>query len=149
MRGLRLWAMFEASTLFARTWFAREITLERVRRAIASGSVVIRIASGYFTVRGWGLIRTETQGKRLLLLVGLDDPDRESARAALVREILHDLATGIDSDRRGSVQDLLHRLRAGEAIMVDARSLDHHAKLYLVDESIAIVTSANATELVP
>jgi phosphatidylserine/phosphatidylglycerophosphate/cardiolipin synthase-like enzyme len=58
---------------------------------------------------------------------------------------MRDLATGLDRDRRSAVDDLVRRMRAGQAHIVDARAMNHHAKLYLVDNSIAIITSANTT----
>lgn len=38
------------------------------------------------------------------------------------------------------------RTEAGQVRMVDARALDHHAMLYIVDYSVAIVASANTTD---
>jgi phosphatidylserine/phosphatidylglycerophosphate/cardiolipin synthase-like enzyme len=128
-----------------RTWFAKKITLDHVRRAFESGAYSIRIACGFFTLRGWGLVRTATTGKQVFILVGIDEPGEERARMALVRDIMRDLATGLARDRRAAVHDFVQRVRAGEARIVDARAMDHHAKLYLVDRSIAIITSANTT----
>jgi Helicase conserved C-terminal domain/PLD-like domain/Type III restriction enzyme, res subunit len=128
-----------------RTWFDRKITLDHVRRAFASGVHSIRIACGFFTLRGWGLVRTATTGKQVFILVGIDEPGEERAHTALVRDIMRDLATGLARDRRAAVHDFVQRVRAGEARIVDARAMDHHAKLYLVDRRIAIITSANTT----
>lgn len=128
-----------------RTWFDRNITLGNVRQAFLSGASVIRIACGFFTLRGWGLIRASTKDKQVLILVGIEEPAELRARAALVDAIMRDLATGLDRNRRSAVQDFVERIRAGAARVVDARAMDHHAKLYLVDNSIAIVTSANTT----
>lgn len=128
-----------------RTWFGKEITLGYVRQAFETGTRTIRIACGFFTLRGWGLIRTATAGKQVLILVGIDEPGEGRARAALVRDIMRDLATGLDRDRRAAVQDFVQKVRSGAARIVDARAMDHHAKLYLVDTRIAIITSANTT----
>gem|GEM_PF-660781 len=127
------------------TWFEAGITLEQIRSCFAEAKEEIRIASGFFTIKGWGLIRRYTDGKRVYLLVGIDEPGEERARAFLVKEILHDLATGRDRDRRQSVQDLVEKMESGLLRMVDARATSHHAKLYIVDRSIAIVASANTT----
>lgn len=127
------------------TWFESRITLEQIRSCFSAGKEEIRIASGFFTIRGWGLIRKSTNGKRVYLLVGIDEPGEERARAVLVQEILHDLATGRDRDRRQSVKDLVEKMESGLLRMVDARATSHHGKLYIVDRSIAIVASANTT----
>ncbi len=127
------------------TWFESRITHDQIRSCFSAGKEEIRIASGFFTIKGWGLIRNTTDGKRVYLLVGIDEPGEERARAVLVKEILHDLATGRDRDRRQSVQDLVEKMESGLLRMVDARATSHHGKLYIVDRSIAIVASANTT----
>ncbi|HEY9607147.1 MAG TPA: hypothetical protein V6C85_36400 [Allocoleopsis sp.] len=46
------------------TWFESRITLEQVRRCFQSARQEIRIASGFFTLRGWGLIRNTPETVR-------------------------------------------------------------------------------------
>lgn len=138
-------AAHESPFPLPRTWFAKEITLSYVHHAFARGVQAIRIACGFFTLRGWGLIRISTRGKRVFILVGIDDPGEERVRIALVRDIMRNLATGLDRDRRAAVQDFVQKVRADEVRIVDARAMDHHAKVYLVDSSVAIITSANTT----
>lgn len=127
------------------TWFESRITFEQIRRCFMEGKKEIRIASGFFTVKGWGLIRKSTTGKHVYLLVGIDDPGEERARKALVNEIMRDLRTGLDRSRRQAVSDLVQKMAAGEFQIFDARAMNHHAKLYLIDRQIAIITSANTT----
>ncbi|MEQ9001683.1 MAG: helicase-related protein [Coleofasciculus sp. B1-GNL1-01] len=127
------------------TWFKKGTTLERVRHHLQAGKNKIRIASGFFTIRGWRLIRTYTDGKRVYLLVGLDEPGEERARKALISEIMRDLRTGLDRDRRQTVLDLVARMQSDQVYIVDARALDHHNKLYLIDNTLAIQTSSNLT----
>lgn len=127
------------------TWFEAEITFQQICRCFKSGKQEIRIACGFFTVKGWGKIRKYTTGKRVYLLVGIDEPGEERARTALVKEILRDLATGVDRNRRQAVQDLVNKMESDQLRVFDARALKHHAKLYLVDRDIAIVSSANTT----
>lgn len=127
------------------TWFEAEITFQQICRCFGAGRQEIRIACGFFTVKGWGKIRKYTSGKRVYLLVGIDEPGEERARAALVKEILRELATGLDRNRRQAVQDLVQRMESGLLQVLDARAMNHHAKLYLVDRDVAIVSSANTT----
>lgn len=127
------------------TWFESRITFEQIRRCFMEGKKEIRIASGFFTVKGWGLIRKSTTGKHVYLLVGIDDPGEDRARKALVNEIMRDLRTGLDHSRRQAVSDLVQKMAAGEFHIFDARAMNHHAKLYLIDRKIAIITSANTT----
>ncbi|MFL9458096.1 helicase-related protein [Tolypothrix bouteillei VB521301_2] len=128
-----------------KSWFKPRVTLEQIQKHFEAGKKVIRIASGFFTVRGWNLIRGSTKGKQVKILVGIAEPGEDRARAALVSEIMHDLATGLEVDRRQAVAELVERIESNRFQMVDARATDHHGKLYLVDKCVAIVTSANTT----
>lgn len=127
------------------TWFQSRITVEQIRACFAFAQKEIRIACGFFTVRGWGLIRRHTKNKRVYLLVGIEEPGREQARQALVADILRNLTSGRDRERRTSVEELVTRMASREVYVVDARATDHHGKLYLVDCNAAITTSANTT----
>jgi superfamily II DNA or RNA helicase len=127
------------------TWFEKGTALLRVHYHFQAGKKEIRIASGFFTIKGWGLIRRYTDGKRVYLLVGIDDPGEDRARKALINEIMRDLRTGLDRERRQAVRDLVEKMQSGRFHIVDARAMDHHAKLYLVDRKVAILASSNLT----
>ncbi|HEY9691027.1 MAG TPA: helicase-related protein [Oculatellaceae cyanobacterium] len=58
---------------------------------------------------------------------------------------MQNLATGFAGDRRQTVEALVEQIKAGQFRIVDARAMRHHAKVYLVDCEIGIVTSANLT----
>ncbi len=127
------------------SWFDKNKALEYISRYFQAGKKEIRIASGFFTIRGWGLLRRYTKSKHVYLLVGLDDPGEERARKALINEILRDLRTGVDRERRIAVLDLVQKMQAGSFHLVDARATEHHAKLYIVDHKVAIIASSNLT----
>lgn len=136
----------ETSEIFLpSTWFESRITLEQIRYCFSKGIREIRIASGFFTIKGYGLIRRYTKDKQVYLLVGIDEPGEERAKAALVKEIMCHLATGSDRDRRKSVIDLVSKIESGTINIVDARASSHHGKLYIVDDHTAINASANTT----
>lgn len=126
-------------------YFDRGISLDVVRHHFRQGRSLIRIAAGFFTVRGYNLLRGAAVGKKLLLLVGLEEPDKERARRVMVQEILLDLRTGLDVDRRAAVRELVERMGQGALQVLDARALAHHAKLYIVHERVALVASANVS----
>lgn len=127
------------------TWFDRGIALKVVRTCFETGRSKIRIASGFFTILGWNYIRAYTRGKPVALLVGIDEPGGDRARLALVKEIMRALRTGHDKDRRRAVAELVARIQNDQFQILDARALSHHAKIYLVDEAVAIIASSNTT----
>ena len=128
-----------------KTWFERGTALEVISHCFSNGREIIRIASGFFTIKGWNYIRRYTRNKRVYILVGLDEPGDERARKALIAEIMRDLRTGLDRDRRQAVEELVSKIEAEEFRLMDARATDHHAKIYLVDCQVAIVGSSNTT----
>src|SRR6266566_1502890 len=94
-------------------WFDKKIALEVLRYRFQLGKEIIRIATGFFTVRGYNLLRAAARDKRMYILVGLDDP--------------------------------VEKLKGGNFQIVDARAMQHHAKLYIIDMAVAIIGSANMT----
>jgi hypothetical protein len=127
-------------------WFDKGIALQVVRHYFSHGKDLIRIATGFFTVRGYNLIRASARGKRMYILVGLDDPGRERARKALVDEIMRDLRTGVDLDRRQAVVELVEKMEGGNFRIIDARAKEHHAKLFIIDADIALIASSNVSQ---
>nr|WP_293100480.1 DEAD/DEAH box helicase family protein [Okeania sp. SIO2F4] len=127
------------------SWFASGKSFQYISEWLEKAENKIRIATGFFTIKGWNLIRRYTKGKQTFLLVGLDDPGAERARVALIQEIMRDLRTGLDKDRRKAVIDLVEKMQSRQFEIVDARATDHHNKLYICDEKAAVQTSSNLT----
>lgn len=126
-------------------WFDRQVALHVLRHYFQNATATLRVATGFFTVRGYNLVRTSARGKRMLILVGTDEPARERVILALVKEIMTDLQRGIDADRRKTVRELVARMEEGRLLIVDARAISHHAKLFVIDEQVALVASSNLT----
>ena len=95
------------------SWFEKNKAFEYISRYFQTGKEEIRIASGFFTIKGWGLLRKYTVKKRVYLLVGIDDPGEERARKALIDEIMRDLRTGLDRERRKAVLSLVRKMQQG------------------------------------
>lgn len=129
-----------------KSWFEPGKSIEYICECLESTQKNISIATAFFSVRGWNLIRRFTLCKETRVLVGLADPGEERARLALIDEIMRDLRTGLDRDRRQAVQDLVSKIQACEFGIVDARAKDHHNKLFIFDEDSAIQTSSNLTQ---
>ncbi len=127
------------------SWFEPGKSFQYISEWLEKAENKIRVATGFFTIKGWNLIRRYTKGKQTFLLVGLDEPGEQRARMALIQEIMRDLRTGLDKDRRKAVIDLVEKMQSQEFEIVDARATDHHNKLYICDEKAAIQTSSNLT----
>lgn len=127
------------------SWFEPGKSFQYISEWLEKAKYKIRIATGFFTIKGWNLIRRYTTSKQTYLLVGLDDPGEQRARMALVQEIMRDLRTGLDKDRRKAVIDIVKKIQSQEFEIVDARATDHHNKLYISDQEAAIQTSSNLT----
>ncbi|MFP4692338.1 MAG: helicase-related protein [Halothece sp.] len=127
------------------TWFENRKSIQYITRHLQLVETEIRIASGFFTVKGWNLIRKYIGDKFVYLLIGINEPDQEEARSALIDEIMRELRTGLDQERRQGVQSLVEKMQTEELRLVDARATDHHAKLYLIDNKFALIASSNLT----
>ena len=127
------------------SWFEKGKSISYIRQYLEQCKYQIRIATGFFTIRGWELIRVYTKQKKIHILVGLEDPGKERARMALINDIMQDLRTGFDKDRRKAVRDLVNKIQSKQFGLVDARARDHHNKLYIFDKNHAIQTSSNLT----
>ncbi|MBP0028643.1 helicase-related protein [Roseofilum sp. Guam] len=126
-------------------WFESGESLEWITKHLQKTHHTIRIATAFFTIKGWNLIRRYTTDKKTYILVGLEDPGEQRAKIALVQEIMKELRSGLDRDRRKAVLELVNKIESNEFGIVDARSTDHHNKLFIFDTKIAIQSSSNLT----
>jgi len=129
-----------------RIWIDKAVALPVIRYHFGRGKSLLRIAAGFFTIRGYSLIRSATDGKKVWLLVGVEEPGEQRARKVMVDQIMHDLRSGRDISRYQAVKDLVDKLERKETVVVDARALNHHAKVYIVDDIVAIVASSNVSQ---
>lgn len=115
-----------------------------------------RIATGFFTVQGFDLVRRVLAGKQVQLLVGFDEKSKERLRQKLIEDIMLHLSQWSAEDRRAAVLDLVDRIRQGRFVLaerqerderVDARARSRdHAKVFILDGEKVIVGSINLTE---
>lgn len=128
-----------------RGYIARGRSFEIITSLAQESIDIIRVITGYFTVKGYNSVRKFFKNKKVALIVGIEDPGYERARKALVKEIIDALAYGLDYERDEAVKDLIARIRSGDINILDARALDHHAKVYIFDSFAALVASSNFT----
>ena len=131
-------------------WFSSKAALKIVNGVLREGNDKVRIATGFFSAKGWNLLRESVGDKQVDLLVGVNEGSRnredvKDARMVVIQEIKMDLGIGYTENRRQAVADLIKRLESNKLRFVDARATRHHAKLYMSDNSVIAITSANTS----
>lgn len=116
---------------------------------------LVQIATGFFTIQGYDMVRGVLAGKMVQLLVGFDEQSKERLRQKLIEDIMAHLGQWSAEDRRAAVQELVERIQAGRFILTERRERDEridartrsrdHAKVFILDESKVIVGSINLT----
>lgn len=133
-------------------WNSR--TIHFLEPILAQGAKTVRIATGFFTVEGYDLIREHLADKRVYLMVGFDELSKERLREKLIDDIMLHLSTWDGPNRRMAVLALVAQLQKRRLFVVeqppgdliDARLRNRdHAKVFIVDDNITIVGSGNLT----
>ncbi len=129
--------------------------LDFLRPHFSQAERLVQIATGFFTIQGYDLVREVLSGKYVQILVGFDEQSKERLRQKLIEDIMLHLSQWSAEDRRAAVLDLVERIRAGRFIIterlerderVDARIRSRdHAKVFILDECKVIVGSINLT----
>lgn len=130
----------------------------RARRPLAAflgqAQKTVRIATGFFTVEGYDLIREWLAGNRVYLMVGFDELSRTRLREKLIDDIMLHLSTWDGLNRRTAVLALVDQLKKRQFHMVeeprgewlDARLRNRdHAKVFIVDDTAVATGSVNLT----
>ncbi len=122
--------------------------------ALAQSKGRVRIATGFFTVEGYDLIRAYLAGKHVQLMVGYDETSRERLRDKLIDDIMFYLSTWDGLDRRAAVLAMVRQLEQrrlqvveqSQADILDARLRKRdHAKVFIVDDTCVVTGSGNLT----
>jgi len=117
---------------------------------------LLRIATGFFTVQGYDIIREYISGKTVRVLVGFDEKSRERLKELLIQDVMRHLSQWDAEDRREAVTALVDHIRASrfeiieqkysEKDVVDAKARNRdHAKVFIIDKSFVVVGSSNLT----
>lgn len=115
----------------------------------------VRIATGFFTIEGYDLLRTYLSDKLVMVMVGFDEADTERIKTYLLDNILLHLSRWNVVDRREAVYELIKQLKADRLRIVEQQPVSgvfdarvrqgDHAKIYILDDRHVIVGSANFT----
>lgn len=129
-------------------------TVHFLREHLSQTEKRIRIATGFFTVQGYSLLRTAFVNKTVDILVGFDETSAERLKAKMIEDIMAHLARWNEQDRREAVLDLVRKIQAGELRIVEREVVEvidarirrgDHAKLYILDDTLVLVGSSNLT----
>jgi superfamily II DNA or RNA helicase len=116
---------------------------------------LVQIATGFFSVQGYDLLREALKNKQIQIMIGYDEQSKDRFREQLVEDILVHLSQWNIEDRRIAVIDLVERIREGHFVLaeriendkrVDVRGRNRdHAKIIILDKKKAIVGSINVS----
>src|SRR5690349_4263522 len=140
------------SSLDNHRFFSSHRALQCISTALTSAQL-IRIATAFFAPSGYQYLQDVLAGKELMLLVGREEGGRDKVEEVLT-EFVDQLAAHPLERRTHAMRQMLDALERNmliiavgtndtDALLLDARYLYQHAKLYIADENTAIVTSAN------
>lgn len=120
-------------------------SLRPLREHFRAARDQVRIATGFFSVSGYNLVRRDLEHTRLRVMVGYDERAGHELTKSLLQEILDDLSHWHEN-RREAVQHLVDKLRDRSLRVLDARTRSgDHGKVYLIDDRVVIVGSTNFT----
>jgi superfamily II DNA or RNA helicase len=115
---------------------------------------LLRVASGYFTLQGYNLLRPYLECEEVRILIGYDQDAPIVLHNELVKRLLEDLRFWNNAERRDAVEAIVNSINLGQFRLVKkddteelhfkARQKDH-AKIYILDERFALPSSANLT----
>ena len=115
----------------------------------------VKIATGFFTIQGYDLLRLALSNKSVQIMVGFDEHSRERLKQILIADMMLHLSRWEVANRREAVLDLVRKIQNGRFQIVErkennwldvkARHKDH-AKIYILDDAKVIVGSSNLTQ---
>ena len=114
----------------------------------------LQVATGFFTIQGYNLIRNYLSDISVQLLVGFDEGATDRLKELLIDQIMIHLSRWGVENRRAAVLDLVERIKKGRIQIVehgnrewiDARVRNRdHGKIYILDERIVLSGSVNLT----
>lgn len=122
------------------------VAFEFVKSYFPAAKERIRIASAYFSLRGYQLARGFIgEGVQLHVLVGREEG--AALQRAVITEISDDL-TRVDVDLWDAVSDLVERMEKNQFFIRDAREINvpFHCKFFIGDDNVLWHGSANYTK---
>lgn len=142
-----------------KSFFEKGRAVELIKQH-AESSRRLRIATAYFELSGYRLLRESLKNKTLDLMIGRSERGVDQVQAVL-SEFLQSLNSAEPGERYHTIVSMRDALKDGRLKTgvsgsqtylnsdnngsLETRYLYHHAKLYFFDERAVLVTSANFT----
>ena len=130
-------------------------TLSFLVKYLSQPAELLRVASGYFTLQGYNLLRTHLQCKEVRILIGYDQDAPVVLHNELVKRLLEDLRFWNNAERRAAIEGIVASIQQGQFRIVKKDSAEElqfktrqkdHAKIYILDGRFALPSSANLTQ---
>jgi superfamily II DNA or RNA helicase len=128
--------------------------IDFLRYHLAHPANSLRVATGYFTLQGYNLLRPYLQCNEVRILVGFDQNAPIILHNELVKDVMFHLRKWNSAERREAVQQIVASIRAGNFQIVKKDSIEmlgirsrqkHHEKVYILDEYLVLEGSVNLT----
>jgi superfamily II DNA or RNA helicase len=123
-------------------------TIDFLGEHLPSAKRQIRIATGFFTVEGYSLIRPYVAGKTVKVMVGYD-ASCDGGNCKLIDDIIAHLTGWTEANRHEVVLDLVGKLQRGEFLLAKQATAavknTRNVRVHIIDDNSVLLGSGNLT----
>lgn len=115
---------------------------------------LMRASTGYFSFKGWSLLRKFLQCGEVRILIGFDENSEQIIRKKAVAIIMADLQRWHDAERRDVIRAVVASMESDTFTVFHNDQIEDlnlrggekdHTKVYILDDDIVLAGSANLT----
>lgn len=116
---------------------------------------LMRASTGYFSFKGWNLLRKILNCMEVRILIGFDENSEDTVKQKMVSLIMDDLSRWHEAERREAIRSIAESMRKGAFTILQSDQLQDmdlragdkdHTKVYILDDEIVLAGSANLTD---
>lgn len=117
-------------------------------------ATLMRASTGYFSFKGWNLLRNILQCGEVRILIGFDENSEQIIRKKAVSIIMTDLQCWHDAERREAIRAVVASMERDTFTVFHNEQIEDlnlrsgekdHTKVYILDNDIVLAGSANLT----
>ena len=117
-------------------------------------ATLMRASTGYFSFKGWNLLRQILQCSEVRILIGFDENSEQIIRKKAVSIIMADLQRWHDAERRQAIRAVVASMENDTFTVFHNDQIEEldlrggekdHTKVYILDDDIVLAGSANLT----